>query len=1075
VRPLLRWSLATLLFLLLATLLSLAAILFLPSGARFALNLGANLLPQLELEGVDGTLTSTLRIEQLRFTQAGLAVEVEQLTLHWDPWALRQPRLQVDRLSAARVHITLPATTEPAAPPEETGGFQLPPLPALELPLPLVLERFELGQVTLTQGDQVLLEQLGVTLALHSEGPLLLVDTLRLEQPGSQLRASGWTEPARQFLSHLELQGSTDLTHWVRLSHWPQTLPLSGDLVLELDGERRQLQLQLQARQGDTVVRLQSQVEAGEAIRIAYQLQAEGIDPALAAPDWPGRLALAASGRVELGAGLPHLSLQLQSLQGPLRQQPFSVSAALSGDTRQWRIGALDLRYAGARAQAKGALSERLDVSWELQAPDLARLLPQARGQLSASGQLQGALQLPAVTARIRGQGLGYADQASLERLRGDLALDLSGGSDWKVDLQLDNAAAAGQTIAQAGLSLQGKPEQHRLKLTANGSPGRVELTAAGGWNPSQRRWLGRLEGLELQPEPLSHWRSRAPAELMLSPQAYRLERFCLDEQSAGGRLCLQAEGDFAGRTAARVQLDRLALALFEPLLGGMRLTPTVSLQAQLTQQPGGRPTLQATLDTSAGELTPAGAEESVPLAPLTARIELAEDRLQVSADSELPLVNGAINLTLAVSDLSRQQRLRGQLRLNADELSDVQILLPQLQNLRGVVRAELNLAGTLAKPELAGEASYREGSVELPAMGLLIAPIELQLTQARYPGLIRFTGSARSGGGGLQLEGEYDLEQRRGELTLMGERFTAMNTQEVQALISPDLSLKLSPQAIRLGGTLRVPQALISTPKSRASAVEPAADVVIVKEGEAGAKEPALPVYADLRIELGDEVRVDALGFKGRLLGALRVEESPGQSTRATGSIRVESGAYRLYGQDLQIQRGSLVYAAGPIDNPGLDLRIGRKVDEVTVGANISGTLRQPRMDLYGEPAMPDSSVLSYLLLGKAPGESSAGEQQMMLQAAMALGMDQGNKIGANLREAFALDEFGFDSDAGGDSAFFIGKYLSPRLYLRYGVGVMEAVNTLSLRYKLSEKWRLEAQSNLLGSGADLLYTLER
>jgi translocation and assembly module TamB len=131
--------------------------------------------------------------------------------------------------------------------------------------------------------------------------------------------------------------------------------------------------------------------------------------------------------------------------------------------------------------------------------------------------------------------------------------------------------------------------------------------------------------------------------------------------------------------------------------------------------------------------------------------------------------------------------------------------------------------------------------------------------------------------------------------------------------------------------------------------------------------------------------------------------------------------------------------------------------------------------MDLYGEPAMPDSSVLSYLLLGKAPGESSAGEQQMMLQAAMALGMDQGNKIGANLREAFALDEFGFDSDAGGDSAFFIGKYLSPRLYLRYGVGVMEAVNTLSLRYKLSEKWRLEAQSNLLGSGADLLYTLER
>jgi translocation and assembly module TamB len=462
-------------------------------------------------------------------------------------------------------------------------------------------------------------------------------------------------------------------------------------------------------------------------------------------------------------------------------------------------------------------------------------------------------------------------------------------------------------------------------------------------------------------------------------------------------------------------------------------------------------------------------------LAPLNASISLLEDRLQVRADTLLEMVAGELALELDVTGLSQQQRLRGQLRLSADDLSDVQVLVPDLQNLKGFVRGELSLAGTLAKPEVAGEISYREGSVELPAMGLLIAPIELQLAQAQYPGLIRFSGSARSGDGGLQLDGEYDLEQRTGDLTLKGERFTAMNTQEVRALISPDLTLSLSPAAIRLGGTLGVPQAMISTPKSRESAVQPSSDVVIVKDGEVAEKEPVIPVYADIRIELGDDVRVDALGFKGRLLGALQIEESPGQTTRATGSIQVESGEYRLYGQDLQIRRGSLVYTAGPVDNPGLDLRIGRQVDDVMVGANVSGTLREPRMDLYGEPAMPDSSVLSYLLLGKAPGESSAGEQQMMLQAALALGMNQGNKITGNLREAFALDEFGFDSDASGESAFFIGKYLSPRLYLRYGVGVMDAVNTLSLKYKLSEKWRVEAQSNELGSGADLLYTLER
>ena len=383
---------------------------------------------------------------------------------------------------------------------------------------------------------------------------------------------------------------------------------------------------------------------------------------------------LSANGRVELGEQLPQLSLQLQSLQGQLRQQPISLSASVVSDTRQWQIDALDLRYAGARAQAKGAINDRLDLSWELQAPNLARLLPDARGQLSLSGQLKGALQQPAVTARIRASGLGYADQASLERLSGDVSLDLSGGSDWTADLQLDNAAAAGQTIEQVRLSLNGKPEKHRLSLSANGSPGQLELNAAGGWSPDQQRWQGQLNRLELLPEPFSQWRSVAPAGLMISMKDYRLERFCLDEQSAGGRLCLQADGDFAGRTQARAELDALALSLLEPLLNGMQLTPALSLQADFTQKPGGLPILDATLTTTAGELTPAQADQSVALAPLTAHIALAEDRLQLTADTLLEMVAGELALELDVRGLSQQQRLRGQLRLSADDLSDVQV-----------------------------------------------------------------------------------------------------------------------------------------------------------------------------------------------------------------------------------------------------------------------------------------------------------------------------------------------------------------------------------------------------------------
>ena len=54
------------------------------------------------------------------------------------------------------------------------------------------------------------------------------------------------------------------------------------------------------------------------------------------------------------------------------------------------------------------------------------------------------------------------------------------------------------------------------------------------------------------------------------------------------------------------------------------------------------------------------------------------------------------------------------------------------------------------------------------------------------------------------------------------------------------------------------------------------------------------------------------------------------------------------------------------------------------------------------------------------------------------------------------------------------LGTYLSPRLYLAYGVGLFEAANTLRLRYLLSSKWTLEATTGV-GTSTDLLYTIER
>ena len=53
------------------------------------------------------------------------------------------------------------------------------------------------------------------------------------------------------------------------------------------------------------------------------------------------------------------------------------------------------------------------------------------------------------------------------------------------------------------------------------------------------------------------------------------------------------------------------------------------------------------------------------------------------------------------------------------------------------------------------------------------------------------------------------------------------------------------------------------------------------------------------------------------------------------------------------------------------------------------------------------------------------------------------------------------------------MGKYLSPKLYLSYGVGIFTPGEVITLRYKLSRMWELEAQNATTENRAGLNYRL--
>jgi translocation and assembly module TamB len=54
------------------------------------------------------------------------------------------------------------------------------------------------------------------------------------------------------------------------------------------------------------------------------------------------------------------------------------------------------------------------------------------------------------------------------------------------------------------------------------------------------------------------------------------------------------------------------------------------------------------------------------------------------------------------------------------------------------------------------------------------------------------------------------------------------------------------------------------------------------------------------------------------------------------------------------------------------------------------------------------------------------------------------------------------------------LGKYLSPRLFISYGVGLFQAGQSFRLQYDIGSGFKLATETGV-ESGGDLLYTIER
>ena len=156
------------------------------------------------------------------------------------------------------------------------------------------------------------------------------------------------------------------------------------------------------------------------------------------------------------------------------------------------------------------------------------------------------------------------------------------------------------------------------------------------------------------------------------------------------------------------------------------------------------------------------------------------------------------------------------------------------------------------------------------------------------------------------------------------------------------------------------------------------------------------------------------------------------------------------------RITRGGLRWTNTPVDDPLLDIRAERHVGDVTAGIRVEGRAQAPQATVYSDPAKSESEALAYLTLGRPLSALSGNEARQLGAAKAALNAGSG-LLAAELGARIGLDDAGVnESRALGGDVLSVGKYLSPKLYVGYGVSLLGTGQVMTLKYLLRKGFDL-------------------
>ncbi len=917
------------------------------------------------------------------------------------------------------------------------------------------------------------LSSLTVAHELRSPVEIALTGTVVFEGAPSVDVLLSWTDLAWPEIDDVRSsEGEMNVSGWIDSFDFEGTGQLETDLIdgaYEAEGSGSPTELffdELALTTASGRIMADGQV-ALDPLSWALVIDAEDVNPAVALEEWPG--IISGSGEFSGQADPFEWSLADASVSGTLREQPFSAMGTVASRAAEtWQLDSVNVLVGDNRIDIDGSIADDLDLEVFVNAPEIEDLWPDASGELNVDGRIGGTIDAPNLQGTARIQQLIYRDYA-LETLMVEGNATLVDDAPLNVEIQATNLVSGNIDAKSLIASVSGTASEHSLDIDLESEVGYGQAHAIGSWSPEG--WIGRVDAVQIDQPQVGSWVLTRPAEISFLTNILAVRPLCVRQQQSEvcGTAQIGTDEDFVDATITSFNLRNLQAFLPDIYSVDGLVNGEMSLRDPLGEVEG---RVELSGGTTLFQLQEA---DTLPLEIPLERFDIEALLEGEQLDFELELIgsdNARISLNADVDDLRTDDPI-----LDADivgELPDVamlSILSPDVNDVSGQATIAMSISGSVRSPQLQGQAEWTNGSLLVPRWGFRVEDIEASAFSADGS-VLKFSATGAAGEGEIILDGTTDfrMESWPTQLTVRGDSLQAVRTSDTEIYVSPDLEIDVALPAINVSGSILIPNADVQLDEVPAQAVVPSADAVVHGSSVQAAPRP-LDVSADLRVILGDGVRYSGAGLEVDLIGEIGLSYESGRSAVAMGTVTM-LGGYQAYGQNLTLERGELLFA-GPLDNPGLDVRAVRVIDPITVGVQLAGTVSAPTTQIFSSPAMSEADALSYLILGRPLSASDDEETATLEGAALSMGLRQALPAIQQVGQSLGLDELTVRTTAADTGELMAGKQITPRIYMRYTYGIFNRIGGLLMQLRLTDRFSLETRSGDYRS-MDLIYTVE-